>query len=276
MKRKIALMIVLLISILWVGGNLVKLFFNDTEKITSQDTDIEKSDTRATMEAVLVNENKTVQAPTESTLIDEMPAEGVTVEMPFEVQFKIDMIDEALYNEMLGKSFKENDVIQVDALRVLTLTYYGFDEKAHIGQMVVNQEVAEEVVSIFRALYEAKYPIEKINLVDQYDGNDDLSMAANNTSSFNFRVVSGSDHLSMHSYGMAIDINPLQNPYITSKGVFPPEGKAFVDRNQNEKGMILEDDLCYRLFTEKGWTWGGQFKSVKDYQHFQKMFKNTK
>ncbi|MBF4692872.1 M15 family metallopeptidase [Fusibacter sp. Q10-2] len=191
-----------------------------------------------------------------------------------EVEFKIDEIDKTLYSQMLGKSFKENDVIQVEALRILTLTYYGFDESAHIGQLVVNQEVAEEVLEIFKVLYEKKYPIEKINLVDEYNADDDLSMADNNTSGFNFRVVSGSEHLSRHSYGMAIDINPVQNPYVTSKGVFPADGESYLDRSLKKKGMIDEEDLCYKLFTEKGWTWGGHFKSVKDYQHFQKAFKD--
>ena len=150
------------------------------------------------------------------------------------------------------------------------MTYYGFDDESHVGQLVVNKAVVKEVLSIFEVLYTEKYPIDKINLVDYYDADDDLSMADNNTSGFNFRVVSGSTNLSNHSFGLAIDINPVQNPYVTSKGVFPPEGGDFVDRNQKEKGMIVEGDWCYTLFKEKGWTWGGDYKSVKDYQHFEK------
>ena len=184
--------------------------------------------------------------------------------------FKSDDIDDELYAFMLGKSYKENDYIQIEDLKVLTVTYYGFDDESHLGQLVVNKAVASEVLSIFEALYTEKYPIDKINLVDYYDADDDLSMADNNTSGFNFRVVSGSTNLSNHSFGLAIDINPLQNPYVTSKGVFPPEGRDFVDRNQKEKGMILEGDLCYTLFKENGWAWGGDYKSVKDYQHFEK------
>ncbi len=184
--------------------------------------------------------------------------------------FKIDKIDEELSQWMQNKSFKENDFIQIEDLRLLTVTYYGFDQGDHLGQLVVNKEVAEELITIFETLYASQYPIDKIKLVDYYDGNDDLSMADNNTSCFNYRVVSGSTNLSKHSFGLAIDINPVQNPYVTSKGIFPAEGKPYTDRSLNEKGMILEDDLCYKLFTEKGWIWGGHFKSVKDYQHFEK------
>ncbi|GAU76837.1 M15 family metallopeptidase [Fusibacter sp. 3D3] len=274
-KSKILLMILLLIAILGIGGKLIGTIFNDNKDTTVQDVDETSRDMMAVslaMDNLVVSEETTVAAPLVPEPSEEAVAIESPVEIPFEVQFEINKIDDVLYHEMLGKSFKENDVIQRDALSVLTLTYYGFDDMDHIGQMVVNQEVAEEVVAIFKTLYDAKYPIEKINLVDQYNADDDLSMADNNTSSFNFRVVSGSDHLSRHSYGMAIDINPVQNPYVTREGVFPPEGKAFVDRNQSEKGMILEADLCYRLFTEKGWTWGGRFNTVKDYQHFQKDF----
>lgn len=285
MKSKILLILLLLIAILWVGGKLMGTIYNDTEKSNTQSVDGGHLDAMldsAAMDASEATEDIRVLEPSEplespeAFVLEEVPTVKVPVVTPSDVKFEINEIDEALYNEMLGKSFKENDVIQVDALRVLTLTYYGFDDADHIGQMVVNQEVAEEVLAIFKALYETKYPIEKINLVDQYNADDDLSMADNNTSSFNFRVVSGSENLSKHSYGMAIDINPVQNPYVTSKGVFPPDGSAYLDRSLKGKGMIDEDDLCYKLFTEKGWTWGGHFKSVKDYQHFQKAFQNTK
>lgn len=191
-------------------------------------------------------------------------------EKPVEPVFRVETIDSETAAYIEGKSFKPNDNITIDDLRLLTLTYYDFDEKTEVGKMIVNKAVSEEVVEIFRALYDAKYPIEKINLVDDYGADDDASMADNNTSAFNYRPVSGTATLSLHSYGTAIDINPLQNPYVTKDGVSPEAGRAYLDRDIYKVGMVQKGDLCYQLFTEAGWTWGGEFKSLKDYQHFQK------
>jgi hypothetical protein len=152
--------------------------------------------------------------------------------------------------------------------------YYGFDEKTHIGELIVNKGIASDIVDIFRELYEKKYPIEQMVLVDEYDADDNTSMAANNTSSFNYRPVPGSTHLSKHALGLAIDINPLYNPYIqyTKKDtvILPLEGSKYADRTLDCPYYINKNDLCYKAFTKRGFTWGGFWKTEPDYQHFQK------
>lgn len=188
----------------------------------------------------------------------------------FEEVFTINKIDDIVYNRINNISYKENDYITLEDLRYLEVTYWGFDDKRHYGELIVNQLVAEEVIEIFKELYQNRYLIDKIVLVDEYDGDDLKSMAANNTSAFNYRKVAGSNKLSNHSYGLAIDINPLQNPYIKSGHVSPEGGYDYINREINQIGMVHKDDICYQTFTSRGWEWGGDWKSIKDYQHFEK------
>jgi hypothetical protein len=141
--------------------------------------------------------------------------------------------------------------------------------------MVCNHLIADDLLYIFSKLYEARYPIASIKLIDTYDANDNLSMAANNTSSFCYRMVHGSKTLSKHSQGMAVDVNPLFNPcvYVRSGKVLPTEGRpyAFHRTKRNDiPGKIDTTDLCYRLFTKRGFKWGGAWRTLKDYQHFEK------
>ena len=129
-------------------------------------------------------------------------------------------------------------------------------------------------MEIFKELYDNEYQIDKIRLIDEYGGDDDLSCDDNNSSCFNYRVVGGTDSLSKHALGLAIDINPFQNPYITYPNgverISPAGSEPYADRNSGLPHMILEGDLCYNLFIEHGFTWGGHWKTLKDYQHFQK------
>lgn len=183
--------------------------------------------------------------------------------------FKILPIDSELQTLMDGKSYKKNEIITYADLRCVKIMYYGFDELDHEGMLIVNKAIAEDILTIFKSLYEAKFPIESVRLIDEFDADDELSMAANNTSAFNYRPVSGSEKLSNHAYGLAIDINPLINPYVTEYGVYPDGGEAFTDRTQLYKGMIRKGDICYETFKAHGFTWGGDWHSVKDYQHFE-------
>jgi hypothetical protein len=187
--------------------------------------------------------------------------------------FEIFDIDQEHFDLMNGKSFHENDFITINDLSLVKVTYLGFDEETYQGELVVNRIVASDIIEIFKELYENRYPIEKIQLVSYYDGDDNLSMEANNTSAFNFRLISGSDKISNHSFGLAIDINPVQNPYVSNSVVAPRNATSYVDRTEYRTGMIIEDDICVRLFKEHGWTWGGNYKSIKDYQHFEKKVK---
>lgn len=188
--------------------------------------------------------------------------------------FYYEPLSEEIKQRITGISYKENPNITYDDLRYVSILYVDFAGNTRTGELICNQSIAQDMVEIFEELYRAAYPIEKIKLIDEYGGDDDLSCADNNTSCFNYRVVGGTDNLSKHALGLAIDINPFYNPYITyPNGVerISPEGsEPYADRNSGLPHMILKDDLIYRLFTERGFTWGGEWKTLKDYQHFQK------
>lgn len=183
-------------------------------------------------------------------------------------------ISNAVFKRMYKKSYKKNCTVAKSELRYVRVLYYGFDKKTHIGELVVNRRIAEDICTIFYKLYRKKYPIEKMVLVDEYHAVDEDSMADNNTSAFNYRPISGTTRLSKHSYGMAIDINPLYNPYIhtmNGKRVCEPvNGKKYMNRSKSFPYKITKKDLCYKLFTKYGFTWGGSWNTSKDYQHFEK------
>lgn len=169
---------------------------------------------------------------------------------------------------------EQNDISYAD-LRYVHIIHYDFDGNLAEGELICHNSIAEDLVEIFYDLYASEYQIEKVTLIENYNGDDTASMADNNTSCFNYRVVDGTKSLSKHALGLAIDINPLYNPYIRydKKGgqtVSPVEGEAYADRTVSFPYKIDPDDLCYRLFTEHGFTWGGNWNSSKDYQHFQK------
>ncbi|WP_300278863.1 cell wall-binding repeat-containing protein [Peptacetobacter sp.] len=186
--------------------------------------------------------------------------------------FKPIVIDEKTKMKMDGFSMPKNHKgITYDDLRKINIIYYGFDDSYHNdGVLIVNKSVAKDISDIFNDLYKAKYPIEKINMIDEYSANDELSMSDNNTSSFCYRLVNNTKVISKHSKGLAIDINPLYNPQVKNNTVYPANGKPYIDRNKNVKGMIKKGDACYNAFILRGWKWGGNWKNVKDYQHFEK------
>ena len=161
----------------------------------------------------------------------------------------------------------ENDLIKIEDLSFLKVRYFGFDEKIHFGEIIVNKKVAKEVIEIFEELYKIQFPINEISLISKYNNSDSLSMENNNTSAFNYRKITGGKILSMHSLGLAIDINPIENPYIKGDSIFPKKAKI---NRKNSKGVILKNSECYKIFISRGWKWGGDWKSLKDYQHFEK------
>ncbi len=168
-------------------------------------------------------------------------------------------LDETLRDSNIPSSVK-------NTLELVTVNYYGFDGKLHQGQILVNREIADEIVEIFKVIEETKFPIEKVVPIVEYNWSDEKSMNDNNTSSFNYRFISGSRILSMHANGLAIDINPKQNPYVKN-GKSIPAGSEY---KLNNMGTIEPDSKIVKVFKEKGWVWGGDWKSLKDYQHFQK------
>jgi hypothetical protein len=171
----------------------------------------------------------------------------------------------------------ETPAITYDDLRYVSVLHYNFEGMEQTGELICNEAIAQDMVEIFYELYRNEYQIEQIRLVDEYGGDDTLSMQDNNTSCFNYRVVDGTSSLSQHAYGLAIDINPFFNPYIVyGKGenggdyISPAGSEYYADRSRSFAYKIDENDLCYRLFKEHGFTWGGDWNSTKDYQHFQK------
>ncbi len=184
--------------------------------------------------------------------------------------FSVNRIPDDVFSRMKGKSFADDCTLSRDELRYLNLLHRGFDGKIKKGELVVHESIAGEILSIIKTLYEADYPIEKMRLIDDYDADDLRSMGDNNSSAFCFRVIANTDILSYHGRGLAIDINPLYNPYITEIEFTPVNGEPYLDRTRDFPYKIDHSDLCYQLFTQHGYEWGGDWTHSKDYQHFQK------
>ena len=168
----------------------------------------------------------------------------------------------------LHASWREGCPHPVDALRLVRARHWGFDGTVQEGTIVVDAGVADAVVRILGALFEARYPIERMEPVDRYGGSDDASMAANNTSAFNCRPATGSTGWSEHAYGRAVDLNPLQNPYVDGDVVLPPQSTRYLDRTSTEIGVIHDGDPAVEAFAREGWSWGGRWTTLKDFQHF--------
>jgi hypothetical protein len=158
--------------------------------------------------------------------------------------------------------------VPVSELRLVKVSFWGFDGKAHRGELVVNAGFTRPVLTALRTLYEERFPIRRMRPVETYGSSDDRSMAADNTSAFNCRGVPGSTVWSEHAYGRAIDVNPLENPEVRNGVVSPPGGRAYLNRGKWRKGMIHAGDRVVRAFAAVGWKWGGYWHSLKDYQHF--------
>ena len=198
-----------------------------------------------------------------------MPAE--LIESDKEKYFSYMEIPDMIFNKISGVSFTDDCPVAREDLRYMKVLYWGIDGKPHTGELIVNKLIAADVQELFYRLYSRAYSIERVELVDNYGGNDEVSMAKNNTSCFNARKVKGTDEWSMHAYGLAIDINPLYNPYIAADGtVLPISGEKYTDRTQDFHMKIDESDSAYKIFTELGFEWGGSWTTVKDYQHFEK------
>ena len=188
--------------------------------------------------------------------------------------FVVCQIDDKTFARMQGKSYKAECTIPRSELRYIKALHITQDGAILMGEMVVNRAIAQDVVTILRTLYEAGYPIERMVLVDEYNADDELSMRANNSSAFNYRHTPGGTRLSAHSRGMAVDINPLYNPYVKNYPdrvyVAPVTATEYVNRHGAFPYKIERNDLCCRLFLEHGFEWGGDYKTIKDYQHFEK------
>jgi hypothetical protein len=185
-----------------------------------------------------------------------------------EFRASIERIGPELRERMIGSSWHRGCPVGIRRLRLIRLLHWGFDREVHRGYLVVNRRQAPRIRKVMRKLFEARFPIRRMRLIDRYGANDRRSMNANNTSAFNCRFVAGTTRWSEHAYGRAIDINPIQNPYVSGGVASPAAGQEYVDRSQRRKGMIRAGGRVVRAFAWAGWEWGGYWTSPKDYQHF--------
>ena len=191
--------------------------------------------------------------------------------------FYYESLNDTIKDRITGVSYPADDsnaAISYDTLRYVKVLYYDFEDEIQSGELICHKAIAQDLVEIFYELYKAQYPIEKIALVDDYQGDDSVSMRNNNTSCFNYRFQS-SKKLSNHAYGLAVDLNPLYNPQVRhqsdgSVNITPAEGESYADRESSFPHKIDKEDLAYRLFIQHGFSWGGNWRSSKDYQHFEK------
>lgn len=175
-----------------------------------------------------------------------------------------------LMEKMYGKSVEKGNKV-IGSLVAVDVAYRDFNNDVKVGTLIVNKSVDYEIQEIFREIYFSAFNIYQINPVSYFDGKDDISMKNNNSSAFNYRYIQGSKRLSNHSFGLALDINPVQNPFVKKGRVYPEEGEKYLDRSLSDKGLITEGSSVVKIFKKYGWTWGGDWKTSKDYQHFEKI-----
>lgn len=230
-----------------------------------------------TTEESLPDSSENEGALTENTSV--RPEEDIIMEdrVTYQENFYYESLSDTVKTRITGISYPADDsnaAISYDTLRYVRVLYHDFNGDVQSGELICHKAIAQDLVEIFYELYEADYPIERICLVDEYQGDDELSMRDNNTSCFNYRALP-SGRLSNHAYGLAIDLNPFYNPYVITRkdgtaSIAPAGSEPYVDRTQDFAYKIDKEDLAYRLFTEHGFTWGGNWRSSKDYQHFEK------
>jgi len=189
---------------------------------------------------------------------------------PFVPVFTSEPLPQHIIDQITGVTFHESTPFDHDFLTYLTVTHANFEGDSVIGHLIVAAELGEEVLDIFREIYEYRFPIHSIRLIDYYNACDQLSMAANNSHAFNFRYIAGTTRISNHGWGRAIDINPIQNPYIRGYTIWPYAGAVYLDRSYVRPGMIVPGDVVYTAFTSRGWTWGGHWTLPVDFHHFER------
>jgi D-alanyl-D-alanine carboxypeptidase-like protein len=178
-------------------------------------------------------------------------------------------IGPTLRHRMVGVSWHSGCPVPIRSLRLVNIMFWGFDRAPHHGRIVVRDGWGWRTARVFRTLYLKRFPIRRVRLIEAYGGSDRASMVADNTSGFNCRWRAGvCCRWSQHAYGRAIDVNPVENPFIYHGGVSPPAGRAYVDRSHNRRGMVMHAGVVWRAFRAIGWRWGGDWSGEKDYQHF--------
>ncbi len=189
-------------------------------------------------------------------------------------QYSVEPVPDDVRASMIPATWREGCPVPIEELVYMRLNHWGMDGKVHDGAIIVHRIVAQDVADIFAELFQARFPLESVRIIEEFNGDDMASMQADNTSGFNCRKIAGSKKLSWHSYGVAIDINPLLNPYVKGDYVSPPEGAPHAGANErwaaNLPGYVLEGNICHKAFVDRGWEWGGAWDTRQDYQHFEK------
>lgn len=241
-----------------------RVFVESTAQPSASDTEASAPESAAETSAV---DSASAESAAEDTdaVSDPVPAAADS--------FYITAITEEIKDRIDGRSYKEDCTLPYEDLRYLHVLHKDIDGNVHEGEMIVNVHIAEDVLEILKELYDRDYPIEKIRLIDEYDADDEQSMTDNNSSAFNFRFISRTTRPSRHGLGLAVDINPLYNPFERvidgERVVEPAAGEPYADRDAEFVYKLEKGDLCWTLFTEHGFAWGGAWKNWKDYQHFE-------
>lgn len=283
MERKLCtitrIMAAVLVVLIIVLAAVIYFKMKDSDK---KDSDDAKSKAKSEQTA---DGEPASDVPVDMPLIPNMEAGAIVdralVDMgQLDQYFVANEISEDIFQFINGMSYVENPNISREQLRYIKVLHYNFNHEVQVGELIVNANIAEDVRNIFRELFEQEYEIQSMYLIERFwtgDGSssDRSSIENNNTSAFNYRTIAGTDQLSNHALGYAIDINPLQNPYVAynADGSFReiyPEMERFIDRANGEPHMIGHEDVCYQIFTRYGFTWGGDWADPIDYQHFEK------
>ena len=244
----------------------------ESKEVSMNSTDSDNSNAEISLENdtdVTKTSDSSTEEASDSSVATSEASTDTTVE-----NFYYEPLSQDVISRITGISYVENPNVSLDDLRYLSLLYVDFNGDTQKGEMICNKAIAQDLLEIFYELYNNGYQIESIKLIDEFGGDDTESMLANNTSCFNYRVVEGSTKLSNHAYGLAVDINPFYNPYVTFKDgvtkISPVGSEAYADRAAAFPYKIDENDLAYKLFKEHGFKWGGNWNSSKDYRHFEK------
>lgn len=291
-KRLKIILIVGLVIIIILTGVLVGLIIKKKQDKETLNAQIKAQQEQEALAEEVENTNinlviEEVESPVSSEdadIMEEEPIEEIVTQEPVAEPVALFSAREIVegddvYNRIIGKSYVDNPNVALSDLRYLTISYYNFDHQVKEGEMIVNKAIADDVINIFKELYDIEYEIYSMRLIDDFwtgdgDTSDTASCDANNTSSFCYREITGGGNLSNHAWGCAIDINPQQNPYVSYKSGSPKwsheNANDYIDRSVVKDHMIVEGDECYNIFAKYGFGWGGAWKTIKDYQHFEK------
>ena len=281
-KMKLVLALFALAMLVFLGIHLLNQQTNGKQVTENETSEKQTSDTQTPDAQQTTQEKRTDLSGLEAGAIVEKAT--IDAQNP-DVYFTSSELTEVQKEAMNGKSYIENPDISYDDLRYIKVLHYNFYHQIQVGELVVNQAIAEDCRQIFMELFQEEYEINSMYLIDRYYEKDQArngeqvdisSINDDNTSAFHYRKIAGTEVLSNHAYGMAIDINPLENPYVKEadlqQTVASPykDYNSYKDRTAQRAHMISKDDACYRIFKAHGFQWGGEWNGNKDYQHFEK------